>query len=81
MFKFIKNLGIAYIMFGCGTVFGSIVASLTAAILYGPADSQLLNKVIDHCGPETVLIVPSPQIEQQSETSESEKIALSYIRS
>ena len=81
MFKFLKKLGTAYIMFGLGTIFGSIVAALTAAVIYGPADSELLDKVLDRCGPKTALIVPHHQPTSLSETSEHERVALSYIQS
>jgi hypothetical protein len=81
MFKFLKKLGTAYIMFGLGTIFGSTVAALTAAIIYGPADSDLLDKVLDKCGPKTVLIVPDRQPTSLFETSEPERVALSYTHS
>jgi hypothetical protein len=79
MFNFLKKYTIAYIAFGLGTIFGSVVGTLTASAFYGPMDSDKLNAILEKCGPGTAIIVPSGALEE-SDPSSDEKVVLFYIQ-
>jgi hypothetical protein len=80
MLSIIKKLGSAYIMFGIGTVFGAIIASLTAFTIYGPADDVLINSIIENCAPKNTLTDPNYHTSLLDKTSEIEKAVLSYTQ-